>query len=112
MLGREHLGKTPLLRDYYNIKIPLNPRDKTYEFGSNSVILTIASLYMGHEQVLLTSSPYELSSTSSSSMGTMCQPQMLIHGPSPHVYVHQNLTPHLCDAHLCVFQVYTPCPQL
>ena len=73
---------------------------------------------MGHEQVLLASSPYEpsspyeLSSTSSSSMRIMCQPQMLIHGPSPHVYVHQNLTPHLCDAHLCVFQVYTPCPQL
>ena len=31
------------------IKIPLNPSAKTYERGSNYVILTITSLYMGHE---------------------------------------------------------------
>ena len=78
----------------------------------NYIILSIASLYMGHEQVLLTSPPYELSFTSSSSMGTVCYPQMLIYGNSPHVYVHRNLIAHLCDAHLCVFQAYTPCPQL
>ena len=61
MLGREHLEKTLLLRNQYiYIKIPLNLRTKTYEFGSNYVILTIDSLCMGHEQVLLTSLLYEI----------------------------------------------------
>lgn len=34
------------------IKIPLNPRAKTYEFESNYVILTITSFYMGHVSTL------------------------------------------------------------